>query len=91
MYFFIDSFTITAQSPNELLLQEGDVVPLFAVANGHNVTTEYEWSDHHRHTGTCSPVLLVDTPGLYKCVVKCPTNSVKIRMLIHYQCPSHAR
>ena len=62
-------------------------MPLFCIASGHNMSYIYEWEKVKvGPVGADSPVLWVDSPGLYSCTVtngmeKCFSRSMRVSMV----------
>ena len=59
------------QSPEEVIVQsDGNAIPLYCVASAHCIEYKYEWQVGGQHTGCNSPILWINTPGLYRCRVR---------------------
>ncbi len=54
------------QTPCSIKL-DNTPVPIFSVASGHQLDYVYTWRQSGRVVGNNSPVLWVDTPGVYQC------------------------
>lgn len=72
----LGSFRVVHQTTGEVSLTSGAVVPLFCIASGHNLCLNYKWSKLGQHEDCClgnTPVMWVDSPGIYRCQVSSQT------------------
>ena len=64
----IGPFRVISQT-TEALVTEGSVIPLFCVATGHNLKYTYKWSTLDQPLSGNTPVMWVNSPGVYRCQV----------------------
>ena len=81
-----DSFSVVYQS-KDTVLASGQCCPLVCVASGHKLSYIYEWNKvNDGSVGADSPVLWVNTSGIYRCKVSdagthCYSNNVRVTMI----------
>jgi hypothetical protein len=62
--------SICHQSDPVLLMRSNNCVfPIFCLASNHTLKASYEWSCEGVRVGVSSPVLYVNKPGVYQCLV----------------------
>ena len=69
MLIWIGPFNIIHQSPSKILLLGTESIPLFCVASEHSLDIQYKWNSVKKEIPGNSPVLWINSPGMYLCVI----------------------
>lgn len=64
----LDNFCVVHQS-SACTMAPGETILLYCVSSQHTSSTDYLWSNESGDVGMNSPVLYVNKPGIYRCVV----------------------